>query len=63
MSDYYRRPQVATSYRVIRGALAAVLVALVLACLQSWAHLDDEQDLAQLTPAQRAEVVSRWGGK
>jgi len=63
MTGYYQRPQVTTSYRVTRGVLVAGLVALLLACLQSFTHLDTEEDLAQLTPEQRAAVVSRWGGE
>ena len=60
MKTYYARQQVRTSIRVARGAAAAVLVALVLAGLQTLAHDESPRDIAGLTAAQRAEVVSRW---
>ena len=60
MKTYYERQQVKTSSQVARGALVAVLVAFVMACLQTLAHDDTPQDIAGLTASQRAEVVGRW---
>ena len=60
MKTYYARQQARTSIRVARGAVAAVIVALALACLQTLAHDDTPRDIAGLTASQRAEVVGRW---
>jgi hypothetical protein len=60
MTGYYARKQMGTSYQVAQRIMIVIAVALILACLQSWAHLDDEGDLAQLTPQQRAEIMRRW---
>lgn len=48
------------STNLVRSILLCALVALALAYLQTIAHDETQRDLAQLTPAQKSEVVGRW---